>query len=100
MLTKHFCLLGDVFRSEIPKLHRIQLEPEQRFWLMSLIQTREHSAQTQRRALTLVLSDEAREDGGWSDTAIAESLNVSIPTAERTRHEWHQRGRASLEREQ
>lgn len=80
------------------KQHRIVLESEARLWLEQLVNTGTRSAQTQRRARALLLADENLPDGGWTDTKIAAAPGVSVPTVERARREYHQRGKASLER--
>lgn len=80
------------------KQHRIVLEPEARLWLEQLVNTGTRSAQTQRRARALLLADENAGHGGWSDIKIAEALDLSVPTIERARREYHQRGKVSLER--
>ena len=80
------------------KLHRIELEPEDRLWLEQLVHTGTRSAQTQRRARCLLLADENRPEGAMIDAAIARVLEISDPTVERARREWHLRGRASLQR--
>jgi len=80
------------------KLHRIALEPEDRLWLEQLIHTGTRSALTQRRARCLLMADTNRPGGPMADAAIARALDLSNLTVERARREWHQRGRASLER--
>jgi len=66
------------------KIYRVQLEEEERQQLKQIINKGKAAAHKQRRARILLLADEEHEHG-MCDTAIAESVFVSLRTVERTR---------------
>jgi transposase len=83
---------------DMAKQYRISIEPDERIGLEQLIKTGTRSALTQRRVRALLLADENQSGGGRNDVEIASIVGVSVATVERTRREYHQRGKASLER--
>lgn len=62
------------------KKYIVELSAEERNQLQEIISSGKHSARKIGRARALLKSDE-----GWSDSRIAEALDISIPTLERTR---------------
>ncbi len=62
------------------KKYNVELSAEERKQLQEMISSGKHSARKIGRARALLKSHE-----GWSDSQIAEALDISIPTLERLR---------------
>jgi transposase len=76
----------------MPKTHRVTLTKEQREQLLELISTGTAAAHTLAHARILLKADEGDEGPGWTDEAIAEALETSVPTIERVRARFAQEG--------
>ncbi len=69
------------------KIHRVRLEAHERARLKDIVDGGRGSKERRRRAHVLLLADEGRPNGGWTDARIADALEVSVATAERTRRQ-------------
>jgi transposase len=67
------------------KIYRVTLTTEEREVLTALINKGSGPAGKLRRARILLMADEAQENGGWKDDDIAQALQTSRRTVERTR---------------
>jgi Homeodomain-like domain len=67
------------------KKYRVELAPEQRQTLENHIRLGTAPARTQTHARILLKADCGADGPAWSDAAIAEGCEVSIPTVERVR---------------
>jgi transposase len=67
------------------KFHTIALSDLDRAVLQRTISTGKAPARVTKRARVLLKADTADEGPGWRDAAIAEAVEVSIPTIERLR---------------
>jgi hypothetical protein len=67
------------------KKYRVELTNEQRQTLEALIRTGNASAHSQTHARILLKADTSPDGSAWSDAAIAEACEVSVPTVERVR---------------
>jgi transposase len=67
------------------KKYHVELAPEQRQTLETLIRTGASPARTQTHARILLKADRAREGPAWPDDQIAAACDVSRPTVERVR---------------
>lgn len=67
------------------KIYHVTLETEERATLTALVSKGKGNARRMRRARILLMADEAQENGGWKDAAIAAALRASVRTVERTR---------------
>ena len=76
------------------KKHRVRLTSEERTQLEQLIRAGRSAAATQSRARILLKADGAQGGPGWADAAIAEALEVSVATVERTRKRFAAQGLA------
>lgn len=76
----------------MPKAHRVQLSAAQRQWLQQLISTGTAAARVLTHARILLKADEGEGGPGWTDAAIAQALEVSVPTVARVRLRWDQGG--------
>lgn len=76
----------------MPKKYRVTLTEEERTDLQRLISTGKQSARTLTHARILLKADQAEGGPGWSDEAIAEALEVSIPTIARVRQRFVEEG--------
>jgi transposase len=65
------------------KKYIVDLKEAELFQLRSLIKTGKHKARTITRANILLMASE-----GYSDSAIASSLRISVSTVERTREKF------------
>jgi transposase len=70
----------------------VRLDAEERDRLSELIRKGKRSAQLLRRARILLKADVSDAGEGWSDGAIAEALDTSIATVERTRRQLVEEG--------
>lgn len=76
----------------VPKKYRVTLTEEERTDLQRLISTGKQSARALTHARVLLKADQAQGGPGWSDEAIAEALEVSIPTIARVRQRFVEGG--------
>jgi transposase len=67
------------------KLYVVSLSDAERLLLQDTIKKGKASARTITRARILLRADSGREGPEWSDTKIAEAVEVSRPTVERLR---------------
>lgn len=81
------------------KKHRVQLSAEERGELEQIVRTGRSAAATQTRARILLKADGAAGGPAWPDAAIAEALEVSVATVERTRKRFATQGLAALRRQ-
>jgi Homeodomain-like domain len=72
-------------RPALNKKYRVELTNEQRQTLEALIHKGNASAHSQTHARILLKADTSPDGSAWSDAAIAEACEVSIPTVERVR---------------
>ncbi len=68
--------------------HIVTLTPEERTRLRTLTTTGRAAARLLTHARILLQADAAPGSPGWTDTTIAEALQVSIPTIERVRRQF------------
>ncbi len=81
------------------KIYKVRLEPDERKHLKEILDSGKGSKERRRRAHILLLADESRPDGGLSDGAIAEVLEIGTATIERVRRKCVLDGlEAALER--
>ena len=81
------------------KIYKVRLEPDERKHLKEILDSGKGSKERRRRAHILLLADESRPDGGLSDGAIAEVLEIGTATIERVRKQAVMEGlEAALER--
>jgi homeodomain-containing protein len=76
----------------MPKTQHVTLTTEQRAQLLELITTGTAAAHSLAHARILLKADEGEEGPAWTDTAIAEALETSVPTVERVRARFAQAG--------
>jgi len=69
----------------MPKFHAITLDEAQRLLLEKTVRSGTTSARTVAKARILLKADEGELGPGWTDTVIAEALDVGLSTVERTR---------------
>src|SRR2546425_2045093 len=69
----------------MPKTHHVTLTQEQREQLLDQITTGTAAAHTLTHARILLKADEGDDGPAWTDEAIAEALETSVPTIERVR---------------
>ena len=74
------------------KKYVVRLDVEERDRLNALIRKGKRSAQLLTRARILLKADVSEAGEGWSDSAIAEALDTSISTVERTRRQLVEEG--------
>ena len=67
------------------KKYRIELTTEEQQELKALVSKGRAAAYKQTHARNLLLSDEARKDGGLTDEEVARSLEIASATVERIR---------------
>ena len=76
------------------KKYIVQLTPDQRATLEQRTRTGTTAASVQRHARILLKADTADDGPAWDDAAIAQALEVSVPTVERVRQRFVQCGLA------
>jgi transposase len=76
----------------MPKTHHVTLTKEQREQLLAMISTGTAAAHSLTHARILLKADEGEEGPAWTDEAIAEALETSVPTVERVRARFAQVG--------
>jgi transposase len=81
-----------------PRLHPIVLDTEQRAWLETVIGQGRSAARAIARARILLKADCGPAGPGWTDTAIAQALEVSRTTVSRVRREFAANGVGVIER--
>jgi transposase len=69
----------------MPKFHTVSLDEAQRLLLDKTVRSGTASARTIAKARILLKADEGDFGPGWTDTLIAEALDVGLSTVERTR---------------
>lgn len=74
------------------KKYRVELTAEQRQRVEALIRAGAAPAQTQTHARILLKADAGGEGPAWSDAAIGQACEVSIPTVERVRRAFATKG--------
>ena len=74
------------------KIYKVRLEPDERKHLKEILDSGKGSKERRRRAHILLLADESRPDGGLSDGAIAEVLEIGTATIERVRKQGRDGG--------
>ena len=67
------------------KKYVVRLSEAEREMLMSFIASGKRSAQLLTKARILLKADVSEAGDGWSDSKIAEALDTSVATIERTR---------------
>ena len=80
-------------RGVVPaKKYRIELTTEEQQELKALVSKGRAAAYKQTHARILLLSDEARKDGGLTDEEVARSLEIASATVERIRRRCVEEG--------
>ena len=74
------------------KKYIVGLSAEEREQLTSLIRSGKRSAQLLTKARVLLKADVSEAGEGWSDSRIAEALDTSVATIERTRRQLVEEG--------
>ena len=74
------------------KKYRIELTREEQQELKALVSKGRAAAYKQTHARILLLSDEARKDGGLTDEEVARSLEIASATVERIRRRCVEEG--------
>ena len=74
------------------KKYRIELTTEEQQELKALVSKGRVAAYKQTHARILLLSDEARKDGGMTDEEVARSLQIASATVERVRRRCVEEG--------
>jgi Homeodomain-like domain len=74
------------------KKYVVRLSTAERAQLDELIHKGKRAAQLLTRARILLKADVSEAGEGWSDSRIAEALDASIPTVERTRRQLVEEG--------
>jgi len=83
------------------KKYRVSLTEAEREELTRWGKSRHHSERERKRARILLLADEAREGGAAKDADIAAQVGVCLPTVNRVRQRFAERGlRPSLRRKE
>ena len=85
-------LLHAVLRWIRAKKYRIELTTEEQQELKALVSKGRAAAYKQTHARILLLSDEARKDGGLTDEEVARSLEIASATVERIRRRCVEEG--------
>lgn len=76
----------------MPKKYRVKLEASERDCLEEILKSGNAAALKQRHARILLKADENADHGGLSDSAIAEAVEISVPTVERLRRNFVEHG--------
>ena len=87
--------IGELYprRGVVPaKKYRIELTTEEQQELKALVSKGRAAAYKQTHARILLLSDEARKDGGLTDEEVARSLEIASATVERIRRRCVEEG--------
>ena len=74
------------------KKYVVRLSAEERDQLASLIRSGNRAAQLLTKARILLKADVSEAGEGWSDARIAEALDTSVATIERTRRQLVEEG--------
>jgi transposase len=83
----------------MPKTHRVTLTQEQRKELLQMISSGTAAAHSLTHARILLKADEGDLGPAWTDEAIADALETSVPTIERVRARFAKEGlQAALRR--
>ncbi len=76
----------------MPKKYVVRLTAEERALLLDLTQQGQAPAKALTHARILLKTDCADGQDGWTDEAISEALDVSIPTIQRVRNRYVTQG--------
>lgn len=76
----------------MPKTHHVTLTQEQREQLLAQISTGTAAAHSLTHARILLKADEGDAGPAWTDDAIAQALETSVPTIERVRARFAKQG--------
>jgi transposase len=74
------------------KRYHVRLSDDDRHSLQKLVRSGKAPARALTHARILLKADEAENGPGWQDEQIAEALETSVPTVERTRKRFTQGG--------
>ena len=74
------------------KKYIVQLDPQRRQLLESMLSGGKESARSQMHARILLKADQGAQGPGWTDEQIAEALEVGRATVERVRKRWVEGG--------
>ena len=74
------------------KKHLVELTEGERAYLVEYISSGEGKARSLARARILLKADAGPRGPGWGDADIAEAVEVSVPTVERARRDFAERG--------
>jgi hypothetical protein len=74
------------------KKHLVELSEGERAYLVEYISSGEGKARSLARARILLKADASPRGPGWADADIAEAIEVSVPTVERARRDFAERG--------
>jgi transposase len=81
------------------KQYMVRLTRDEREQLQTLVSSGQAAARKFVHARILLKADEGRRGPGWSDSQIADSLEVGLATVQRVRQKYCQKGlQAALER--
>lgn len=72
----------------VRKKYIVSLTPEEREGLEHLTTTGKVAAYKMNHARILLKADTNQEDGGWTDEAISQALDISVATIERVRQRF------------
>jgi transposase len=86
------CLEGIVMGLFTPNKYPIVLDDEKRQRFQDIVDNGRHAAKKIKHAHILLLSDEDRPDGPFSDPAIADRLGLHVNTVARIRKRYVQSG--------
>jgi transposase len=81
-----------------PRLHPIVLDSEQRAQLEAVVSQGRSPARAITRARIVLKADAGPGGSGWTDTAIAQALDVSRTLISRVRREFAAEGLGAIER--
>ena len=74
------------------KKYTVSLTGEERHELEQLVNTGRAAAYRINHARILLKADTQQSDGGWTDAAISEALDISVATIERVRQRFVEHG--------
>jgi transposase len=74
------------------KKHLVELSEGERAYLVEYISSGEGKARSLARARILLKADEGPRGPGRTDAEVAEAVEVSVPTVERARRDFAERG--------
>ena len=74
------------------KVYKVTLNDEERFFLNDVTYKGRAAARKLNHAHILLKADQSENGPGWDDQKISESFNVSVPTVERIRKNFIEKG--------